>query len=113
VAEGSFVRAAAGLKLPFDLMVHLAAIQAAALIPGDDEEADAADIEVPGPRNENSENPTNGAPAVKSPTSSAGMVLHGFFTALVPVEESDGVVRWHLEYNDPSKSDSEIQLRHL
>jgi hypothetical protein len=103
-------RPAAGLKLPFDLMVHLAAIQTATLITGDDEEADAAEIKAPGARNENSEDPTNGPPAVKSPTSSAGMVLHGFFTALVPVEESGGVVRWHLEYNDPSKNDSEIQL---
>jgi hypothetical protein len=35
-------------------------------------------------------------------------VLSGFFTALVPIEESAGVVRWHLEYNDPNNSDSEL-----
>lgn len=101
-----------GLRIPFDLMVQLAAVETATLVYGRGETTELEDLQTTDhmTATNNSTVARNGAPAVKGSSQSAGIVLSGFFTALIPIEEDQEYVRWHLEYKDPSKIDQELEL---
>jgi hypothetical protein len=101
-----------GLQIPFDLMVHLAAVETATLVYGRGETTELEDLRTTDhmTATNNSTITGNGGPAVKSSAQSAGIVLSGFFTALIPIEDDQEHIGWHLEYIDPSKTDSELAL---
>ncbi|KAH8745765.1 hypothetical protein BGZ57DRAFT_974389 [Hyaloscypha finlandica] len=92
-----------GLKLPFDLMLHLAAIQTVTLVSG------TREIEAFVPATESQSNSTRMS-GFQNDNRPSGYVLSGFFTALIPIEESGDFVRWHLEYKKPDVNDAEGEL---
>lgn len=112
VVDYTTMRASSGgLKLPFNLMIRLAGVETVSLIferdhtrGSEESEPHRSSLEI----DSESMMARTRAPTAESPALQAGIVLTGFFTALIPVDERAGVVQWHLEYNDPSRSDSEL-----
>lgn len=92
---------AKGLELSYELMVKLAAVETAVeVIAEEPHEVQSDDDDSwTGSLLEDSANLANSS---GSATPEQGLVIMGFFTALVPIRHHNDTIQWHLEYKDPT-----------